>query len=147
MWKTEGVAIVRPNKQQQRREKSTQALLDAAGELVLEGGFSAMTFAAIGERAGFSRAMVTARFGSRQGLVEELIQRLVVPCKERTYPAGHTNTGMESVLALVDSTIDRTESNSKQLRILNALMFGERRSSIKHPTISIPTKMSSSLSG
>ena len=117
------MALTEPNRQQQRREKSTNALLDAAGELVLEGGFAKMTFAAIGTRAGFSRAMVTARFGNRQGLIEELLDRIITPWKERTYPQGHSNTGLRSIEVFVGSMIERTEANATDLRILHALMY------------------------
>ena len=117
------MAVTEPTRQQERGEASTNALLAAAGELVLEGGFAAMTFAAIGERAGFSRAMVTSRFGSRQGLIEELLDRIVIPWKEETYPAGHGNTGMQSVVALIESAQRRTAEENPQLRILLALAF------------------------
>lgn len=65
-----------PNRQAARSERSTEALLAAAAELAAEGGLSAMTFAAIGERAGYSRGLVTARFGSKAGLVDAMIRRM-----------------------------------------------------------------------
>jgi len=47
-------------------------LLDAAADLIAEGGYEAMTLAAVGERAGYSRGLVTARFGSKDQLLEAL---------------------------------------------------------------------------
>lgn len=117
------MAVVEPTRQQERREASTNALLDAAGQLVLEGGFAAMTFAAIGERAGYSRAMVTARFGSREGLIEALLDRLITRWHEQTYPAGHSNTGLESILALVDMARARSQDEPSALRVFYALLF------------------------
>ena len=117
------MAVVQPTRQRERRETSTNALLDAAGELVLEGGFAAMTFAAIGERAGYSRAMVTARFGSRKGLIEELLNRLITRWHEQTYPSGHTNTGLQSILALVDLSRTRAQNEPEELRVFYALLF------------------------
>lgn len=117
------MAVIEPTRQQERREASTNALLDAAGLLVLEGGFAAMTFAAIGERAGYSRAMVTARFGSRQGLIEALLDRLITRWKEQAYPAGHTNTGLQSILALVEHAEGRSQDDPVGLRVFYALLF------------------------
>ena len=117
------MAVVEPTRQRERREASTNALLDAAGQLVLEGGFAAMTFAAIGERAGYSRAMVTARFGSRQGLIEALLDRLITRWYEETYPTGHSNTGLQSILALVDLARRQSEEEPDELRVFYALLF------------------------
>ncbi|MEM8924110.1 MAG: TetR/AcrR family transcriptional regulator [Actinomycetota bacterium] len=117
------MAVVEPTRQRERREASTAALLDAAGQLVLEGGFTAMTFAAIGERAGYSRAMVTARFGSRRGLIEALLDRLITRWYEETYPTGHSNTGLQSILALIDLARRRSEDAPDELRVFYALLF------------------------
>ena len=118
------MAVVKPNRQEQRREASTRALLDAAGELVLEGGFRAMTFAAIGKRAGFSPAMVTSRFGSRQGLIEEMLDRIVDPWMERNRAAiDSAETGLAKLLAVIDAVIDRIRTDPVGSRILNALRF------------------------
>ena len=54
------------NRHQERSDLSTARLLDAAAELIEEGGYEAMTVAAVGERAGYSRGLVTARFGSKE---------------------------------------------------------------------------------
>ena len=60
--------------QEQRRTRARTALLAAAAELVAESGIRAVTFARVGERAGYSRGMVTHHFGSKQGLLEALVQ-------------------------------------------------------------------------
>lgn len=54
------------NKQQLRTERSTHALLGAAADLIAEGGPESLTFAAVGERAGYSRGPVTARLGEQR---------------------------------------------------------------------------------
>ena len=60
----------RPRRTQQERvEESTQRLFRAAAELIAEGGYDAATAAEIGRRAGYSRSMVRARFGSKEQLV------------------------------------------------------------------------------
>jgi AcrR family transcriptional regulator len=58
--------------QQERRDQAEAALLTAAAELVVEHGVRALTLARVGERAGYSRGIVTHHFGAKQALVERL---------------------------------------------------------------------------
>ncbi|MHC1563315.1 TetR family transcriptional regulator C-terminal domain-containing protein [Actinomycetospora sp. C-140] len=85
--------------QQERRERTETALVAAAAEVVVESGVRALTLARVGERAGYSRGIVTHHFGSKQGLVEALtssIQGGFVPGLAEMPP------GPERLLALVD---------------------------------------------
>ncbi|WP_103354524.1 TetR/AcrR family transcriptional regulator [Amycolatopsis sp. CA-128772] len=58
--------------QQERRDQAEAALLTAAAELVVEQGVRSLTLARVGERAGYSRGIVTHHFGGKQALVERL---------------------------------------------------------------------------
>ncbi|MEV6879444.1 TetR/AcrR family transcriptional regulator [Amycolatopsis sp. NPDC051128] len=58
--------------QQERRDRAEAALLTAAAELVVEQGVRSLTLAKVGERAGYSRGIVTHHFGAKQVLVERL---------------------------------------------------------------------------
>ncbi|MEV6128456.1 TetR/AcrR family transcriptional regulator [Streptomyces violaceusniger] len=58
--------------QKQRRDQAEAALLAAAAELVIEQGVRSLTLARVGERAGYSRGIVTHHFGSKQALLELL---------------------------------------------------------------------------
>ncbi|GAA4548390.1 TetR/AcrR family transcriptional regulator [Pseudonocardia xishanensis] len=110
--------------QKERSEASTQRLLKAAGELVVEGGYKGMTLAAVGERSGYSRGLVTARFGSKDKLLERLIDDI-------TSAWGRTNilsryrgaTGLERVLIFLRAVHDRAQHEPAALRLLYALMF------------------------
>jgi len=62
--------------QAERRERSEQELLEATMRVVSEQGVSAATFDAIGREAGYSRGLVTQRFGSKDGLIRSLIAAL-----------------------------------------------------------------------
>src|SRR5688572_33499621 len=66
------------NGHQVRSERSTRLLLHAAGELVAERGYQSMTLATVGERAGYSRTLATARVGSKGRLLEALVDQLLV---------------------------------------------------------------------
>lgn len=112
------------NKQQLRTERSTNALLEAAAELIAEGGLEALTFAAIGERAGYSRGMVTARFGSKDGLIEALIDRIVTGWSHKNVlPRTRGRTGHEATIVLIDAIHAQAAKDPRSLRVLYALMF------------------------
>jgi AcrR family transcriptional regulator len=116
--------IVRALKQQERTERSTNALLDAAADLIVEGGFAALTFAAIGERAGYSRGLVTARFGSKDGLVEALIDRIVTTWSHRNVlPRTRGKPGLVGIGTLLDAIRRQAEIEPHGLRVLYALVF------------------------
>jgi AcrR family transcriptional regulator len=66
--------IDRPQNARSRRSRA--ALLDATRELITEGGFDALTMAAIAERAGVSRRSVYLHFTTRAELVTALFSRL-----------------------------------------------------------------------
>lgn len=59
--------------QAERVQTARDRLLDAAAELVIEQGYHATTAAMIADRAGYSREMVRVRFGSKLGLMHELL--------------------------------------------------------------------------
>lgn len=97
--------------QAERRDESERRLLAAAAELVVERGMGAATFENIGTRAGYSRGLVTQRFGSKQGLIEAMIAQLqgrlgalLLDRQIETLP------GLEAVLTYVEvflSALDR----------------------------------------
>ncbi|WP_304167304.1 TetR/AcrR family transcriptional regulator [Phenylobacterium aquaticum] len=107
---TEAPSKVRRS-QAERRDESERRLLAAAAELVVERGMGAATFENIGARAGYSRGLVTQRFGSKQGLIEAMIAqlqgRLGALLLERQI---ETLPGLEAVLTYVEvflSALDR----------------------------------------
>lgn len=85
--------------QQERRDQAEAALLAAAAELVVEQGVRSLTLARVGERAGYSRGIVTHHFGGKQALVERLAratQAGFVPGLEDVPP------GLDRLLRLID---------------------------------------------
>lgn len=62
--------------QAERREDSERGLVRAAISVTAELGVSAATFEAVGQRGGYSRSLVTRRFGSKQGLIDAVISYL-----------------------------------------------------------------------
>jgi AcrR family transcriptional regulator len=107
-----------------RSQKSTRLLLRAAGDLVAEGGYQSMTLATVGERAGYSRSLATARFGSKGKLLEALVEEIVVRWDVQTVePQTQGLTGLEALRVLLNGIKDAYARDPRSLSILYALIF------------------------
>lgn len=91
----------RPRRTQaERLELSGRRLLAAAAALIAEKGWEATSAAEIGRRAGYSRAMVHARYGSKDALLDTLFHS---EYEERLNPpADAAADGLQRVLAPFD---------------------------------------------
>jgi AcrR family transcriptional regulator len=94
----------RPRRTQaERRDESERGLVKAAIAVICEDGVSAATFEAIARRGGYSRGLVSQRFGSKQGLIEAVIDYLhdQADLRQEGRKADEL-TGLEALLAHVD---------------------------------------------
>ena len=86
-----------------RREESGRKLVEAAAAVVAGEGLSAATFEAIGLKSGYSRSLVTQRFGSRQGLIEAVILYLREHLDARMAELSIAQmSGLDALLAYFD---------------------------------------------
>ena len=112
------------NGHQVRSERSTRLLVRAAGELVAEGGYQSMTLATVGERAGYSRSLATARFGSKAKLLEALVDEIVTRWDVETVaPVQRGLTGLDALHVLLTGIKNSYIKNPRSLTILYALIF------------------------
>ena len=89
--------------QQERRDQAETALINAAAELVVEEGVHSLTLARVGQRAAYSRGLVTHYFGSKQALIE----RLARATQSGFVPGlGGTPPGLDRLLRLIDGYIE-----------------------------------------
>ncbi len=117
-------APAKPNRQKERTERSTNALIDAACDLIVEGGFASLTLATVGERAGYSRGLVTARFGSKDGLIDALIERIVTTWSHKNViPRTQDSSGLDAVTGLLDAIRTQAAKDPRGLQVLYSLMF------------------------
>src|SRR5215468_10788898 len=78
-------------------------MVEAAAQLITEKGWEATTAAEIGRRAGYSRAMVHARYGSKDAILEAFLHEYM----KRLNPEPDPKTsGMQQVLAHFDRIED-----------------------------------------
>lgn len=70
-------APARPRKSQADRSSESEfRLLSAAAQILVEEGYSALTFDRVGEVSGFSRGLAGQKFGSKDGLVLAVVEFL-----------------------------------------------------------------------
>lgn len=113
-----------PNGHQIRSERSSRLLLKAAGDLVIEGGYQVMTLATVGERAGYSRSLATARFGSKAKLLEALLDEIEEHWSiEAVLPDTDAQTGLEALRGFIARIRDSYERDAWSLAVMYALSF------------------------
>lgn len=96
--------------QSERRQESESRLLTAAAQVLAEEGVAAATFETIGRRAGYSRGLATQRFGSKQGLIEALVDNLHQGFEDGLAAARIDDLpGLEALLAVVDLYLTQLE--------------------------------------
>lgn len=90
-------------RQVERTALSDQLLKDAAVSLLIERGIHGTTLAAIGERSGYSRGLVTHRFGSKAGLLGYVHDTVADGWIQRVKAAVGDRTGTEALLRVIDA--------------------------------------------
>jgi AcrR family transcriptional regulator len=112
------------NGHQLRSRLSTKRLLHAAGDQVAESGYASMTLATIGERAGYSRSLATARFGSKAKMLEALVDHIVERWSITTVlPRTEGRSGLDALMVMLEAIRDQYHRDPRSLRVLYALMF------------------------
>jgi AcrR family transcriptional regulator len=106
--------------QPERVETSNRRLLQAAADLIVEKGWEATTAAEIGRRAGYSRAMVHARFGSKDAILEAFLHEYVRHLNPDPDPK---TSGMQQVLAHFDRIEETYAEDNKLLLAMFVATF------------------------
>ena len=107
-----------------RSDLSTARLLQAAAHLIAEKGYGRTSLIEIANASGYSHGLVTLRFGSKEGLLRALFDRMTADWTIREiHPAIVGRVGMEAIRALLDVTRQAIRRNPTNVRALYALMF------------------------
>ena len=110
--------------QAERRDTSKSRLLQAAFELIAERGFKGASFQAIAERAGYSPSLVSHRFGSREGLLAELVRRMVHRWGADVRDVKvETRTGRAGLIATAAAHRQALERSPEAVRAMYMLIF------------------------
>jgi len=122
-----GVGAGRPparRSQEERRDASKKGLLKAALELIAEHGFRGTSFQAIAMRAGYSPSLVSHRFGSKEGLLAELVRRMLHRwgADVREF-AIEDRRGVDALSAIAAAHRQALEQTPKAVRAMYMLLF------------------------
>lgn len=107
--------------QRERVEESTRRLAEAAVELIAEKGYAATTAAEIGIRAGYSRAMVNLRHGSKEALLDGLLTDEYESRLDR--PADPSFPGLDRVMHRLSLMITFVREDPQLMRAMFVLNF------------------------
>ena len=97
--------------QEQRRAETERRVVDAATELIATSGSRRITLAQVGEAAGYSRGIVYHQFGSRERLVEAVldkVQRMELPAYE--------GNGLEQLVGIVETYLAVVSQRAPSMR-------------------------------
>lgn len=96
--------------QAERRAESERRLLLASAELIVERGLENTSLADIGRRAGASHAAVNHRFGSKDDLVDRLIEEAGAHYIEEARTRIGDRTGIEALLTVCALYLELVDS-------------------------------------
>ncbi|MEM8492149.1 MAG: TetR family transcriptional regulator [Pseudomonadota bacterium] len=109
--------------QQERIEQSDRLMLDAAEALVLELGTHATTLREVGERAGYSRGLAHARFGSKEQLFMRLVERCLDNWFQELRKASKGKRGLSALVSRLDAVVEYALNYPEDARVLYILWF------------------------
>jgi AcrR family transcriptional regulator len=98
-------------------------MLEAAGEIIAESGYDAVTFVAVGERSGYSRGLVTARFGSKEKMMRALIDRITDGWNAaHVFPRTAGKDGFTGLLIGFEELVEQFRRDTQSLAVLYTLI-------------------------
>ena len=109
--------------QAERTELSDKLIMRAAVRLIGKQGYFRTTLAQIGADAGYSGALISYRYGSKQGLLRALVDRIVNRFwDDQLHPAIEDRTGLEALCTWADVYLNELTARESRLRALYVLM-------------------------
>ncbi len=98
-------------------------MTDAAVSLLVERGIAGMTLASIGERSGYSRGLVTHRFGSKAGLLAHVHDSVAAEWLRRVQAVVGNATGIEALQRVTDALYGFIVEEPEELRAMYLLRY------------------------
>jgi AcrR family transcriptional regulator len=109
--------------QEERTARSDQLMTQAAIALLIERGVQGTTLAAIGERAGYSRGLVTHRFGSKAGLLAQVHDSIAASWIQRVQAQVGKAIGTAALDRVVDALFRFIAEAPDAMRAMCILRF------------------------
>ncbi len=109
--------------QGERTALSDERMFAAAVALLVERGAAGTTLAAIGERAGYSRGLVTHRFGSKDKLFAHVHDKAVADWIARVKKVVGASIGVEALERVVDALYGFILEEPDEIRAMYLLRY------------------------
>jgi AcrR family transcriptional regulator len=109
--------------QEERTAMSEQLMTDAAVSLLVERGIAGTTLAGIGERSGYSRGLVTHRFGSKAGLLAHVHDSMAAKWLQRVQAVVGRSTGVTALQRVTDALYGFIVDEPRGLRAMYLLRY------------------------
>jgi AcrR family transcriptional regulator len=109
--------------QEERAATSDRLMTEAAIALLVERGLAGTTLAAIGERAGYSRGLVTHRFGSKAGLLAHVHDTVARHWIERVQAKVGSRVGVAALERVVKALYGFIAEAPDEIRAMYLLRY------------------------
>jgi AcrR family transcriptional regulator len=109
--------------QAERTALSDARMLEAAKELIVEHGTHNTTLREVGERAGYSRGLASNRFGSKEGLFDQLVRDFNRRWASELRSGVGSSTGLPAFQAALDAVEYFLLNRSNEMKALYILWF------------------------
>jgi AcrR family transcriptional regulator len=96
-------------------------MIEAAIELLNTAGIQGTTLVAIGDKAGYSRGLVSHHFGSKAGLFRAVLKRITASWTADLVEALGDNTGVAAFTAAIDAHLAHVLRHPEYIRAQNIL--------------------------
>ena len=110
-----------PLTQAERTARAGAGMVEAAIELLNTVGIQGTTLVAIGEKAGYSRGLVSHHFGSKAGLFRAVLKRITANWTADLNAALDDRTGIAAFTAAIDAHLAHVLRHPEYIRAQNIL--------------------------
>lgn len=117
------MTVAMRRKQVDRTALSDKLMTEAAVGLLVERGIAGTTLASIGQRSGYSRGLVTHRFGSKARLLAHVHDSVAAEWLRRVQARIDDTTGIEALQRVIDTLYEFMVEQPKELRAMYLLRY------------------------
>ncbi|MCW8871451.1 MAG: TetR/AcrR family transcriptional regulator [Xanthomonadales bacterium] len=107
--------------QAERTARAEAGMIETAIELLNTVGIQGTTLVAIGDKAGYSRGLVSHHFGSKAGLFRAVLKRITANWTADLHTALDDRTGIAAIGAAIDAHLAHVLRHPEYIRAQNIL--------------------------
>ena len=109
--------------QAERTELSDRRIVEAAIRLIVERGISRTKLTDVGVQAGYSRGLAAMRFGTKAGLLSEVVRFTLSNWIAQAQRTVGSKTGLAAVYAAIDAQDKWSQESAAEMRALYGVFF------------------------